>query len=197
MAQMEFNDRMNAMDILIILLFVIVAGGGFFFGVFRTASTGIAVYLATVVSATFYRRFGDLMIDAIGSISEAAAYFAAFMILFVGISILFSLVIISSVHPTSPKRRFAILDNLGGATLSIAIAFIAITMSLAIMVVMIQAAAAASGDASGGLMGLVRRQTDASTLAPLFLRLLPVLTATVQPWFPGGLPPILTEASNV
>ncbi|HLT18282.1 MAG TPA: CvpA family protein [Thermomicrobiales bacterium] len=188
---------MNLMDVLIVTLFVVVAGCGFFFGVARTISTMIAVYLATVISATFYERFGNLIIDMIGAISESAAYFAAFVLLFVGITVLFTLVIISTIHPTSMKRRFAILDNLGGATISVGIAFVAITMSLAILVVIIQAAAAASGEATGGMMGEIRDQMETSTLAPLFLRLLPILTSTIQPWFPGGLPPILTEASTI
>jgi hypothetical protein len=195
--QTEFEDSMNVMDAFIITMFVLVAGGGFFFGVVRTTSSMVAIYLATVISATFYERFGDLLIAAIGSISEAAAYFAAFVFLFVGIATLFTIVIVSTIQPASMKRRFAILDNLGGATISVVIAFVAIAMSLAILVVIIQAAAAASGDASGGLMGFVRRQMEASALAPLFLRLLPILTATIQPWFPGGLPPILTDASNI
>lgn len=188
---------MNLMDVAIIMVFVAVAGGGFFFGVVRTTSSMVAVYGATVIAATFYQRLGEMMKDFIGSISLGAAYFTAFTFLFLGIATLFSFVIISTLSPTSQKRRFAILDNLGGATLSVVIACVAITMSLAITVVMIQAAVAASGDADNGPMGFVRDQMDASTLAPIFLRLMPLLTAALEPWFPGGLPPILTEVSNV
>jgi uncharacterized membrane protein required for colicin V production len=187
---------MNVMDVGIILLFVAIAGAGFFFGVVRTTSSMVAVYGATVISATFYQRLGEAIKDFIGSISLAAAYFTAFTLLFVGITVLFSFVIISTLQPASQKRRFAILDNLGGSTLSVVIACVAITMSLAITVVMIQAAVAASGDASSGPMGFVRDQMDASTLAPHFLRLLPLLTAGLEPWFPGGLPPILTDVSS-
>ncbi|MEZ4522272.1 MAG: CvpA family protein [Thermomicrobiales bacterium] len=188
---------MNAMDILIVLLFVVIAGIGFFVGVVRTMSSMVAIYLATVISATFYQRLGDFFRNSMVSMSQGAAYFVAFVILFIGVTALFTIIIISTLHPTSTKRRFAILDNLGGASLSVIVAFVAITMSLAITVIMIQAAVAASGDASNGPMSMVREQMDASALAPLFLRLLPFLTAAVQPWFPGGLPPILTDAGNV
>lgn len=188
---------MNLMDLLIIAIFVGIAGAGFFVGVARTASSMVAVYLATVIAATFYQRLGDMMRSAMGSISTGAAYFTAFVFLFLGLSVLFTIVIVTTLRPTSQRRRFAILDNLGGATISIVIAFVAITMSLAITVIMIQAAVVASGDSSTGAMGLLRRQMDASSLAPLFLRLLPFFTAAVRPWFPGGLPPILTEASNL
>jgi Colicin V production protein len=188
---------MNLMDVLIIAMFIAIAGGGFFFGIVRTGSSMVAIYLATVIAATFYQRFGKMIQSVIGAISIGAAYFAAFVILFIAISILFSFVIITTLGPASQKRRFAILDNLGGATVSVVIAFVAITMSLAITVIMIQAAVAASGDSSNGLMGLLRRQMDASALAPLFLRLLPMMTVAVRPWFPGGLPPILTDASNI
>jgi len=188
---------MNLMDIFIVAMFIVIAGTGFFFGVVRTSSSMVAVYLATVISATFYERFGDFIQAVLGAISNGAANFTAFVLLFVGITVLFTFLIITTLQPTSPKRRFAILDNLGGATLSVVIAFVAITMSLAITVVMIQAAVAASGDSSSGPMSLVRTQLEASSLAPYFLRLMPILTAAVRPWFPGGLPPILTEAGDV
>lgn len=188
---------MNFMDIFIVAMFIVIAGTGFFFGVVRTSSSMVAVYLATVISATFYQRFGDFIQGVLGAISNGAANFTAFVVLFIGITVLFTYLIVSTLQPTSPKRRFAILDNLGGASLSVVIAFVAITMSLAITVVMIQAAVVASGDASSGPMSLVRTQLEASSLAPLFLRLLPVLTVAVRPWFPGGLPPILTDAGNV
>lgn len=188
---------MNFMDLLIVAMFIGIAGAGFFFGVARTASAMIAMYVSVIISATFYERLGDMIRSVLGSISVGAAYFTAFMILFVSVTALFSFVIITTLKPTSQRRRFAILDNLGGASISIVIAFVAITMSLAITVVMIQAAVVASGDASSGGMGFVRGQMDASTLTPMFLRLVPVLTAAVRPWFPGGLPPILTDAGNV
>ena len=188
---------MNAMDILILAAFVAIAGAGFFFGVVRTTSSMIAVYLATVIAATFYERLGELFQGAVGPVSIGAAYFCAFVVLFLAAAVLFTFVIITTLQPTSPKRRFAILDNLGGATLSVVVAFVAITMSLAITVIMVQAAAAASVSSSGGVMGTVRGQMDTSALAPLFLRLLPLMTTAVRPWFPGGLPPILTDAGNI
>ena len=188
---------MNVMDVLIVVMFVAIASFGFFYGIVRMSSTMVALYLAVVISATFYQRLGDLIRRGIDSIGVGAAYFIAFVVLFIGATVLFSFVIVTTIRPTAQRRRFAILDNLGGATVSVVIAFVAITMALAITVIMIQAAAVASGDSSSGGMAFVRRQMDASTLAPMFLRLLPILTAFVRPWFPGGLPPILTEAGNL
>ncbi|CAN5723513.1 hypothetical protein BH23CHL2_BH23CHL2_19100 [soil metagenome] len=188
---------MNMMDAVIVAMFLAIAGVGFFVGVVRTSSSMVALYLATVIAATFYERLGNLFRGVLDAMSVGAAHFIAFVILFVGITAMFSYLIETTLHPTSTKRRFAILDNLGGASLSIVIAFVAITMSLAITVILIQAAIAASGDASSGPMSVVRSQMDVSVLAPLFLRLLPILTAAVRPWFPGGLPPILTEAGDV
>ncbi len=194
-----FGDvlAMNLMDFFIVAMFLCIAGAGFFFGVARTASAMISMYLATIISATFYERLGENIQSVMGSISIGAAYFVSFVMLFLGSTALFSIVIITTLKPTSQSRRFAILDNLGGASVSVVIAFVAIAMSLAITVVMIQAAVVASGGASGGGMGFLDEQMDTSSLAPLFLRLLPILTSAVQPWFPGGLPPILTEAGNV
>ena len=177
---------MNALDILILAMFVVIAATGFYAGVARMASLMVAMYFGTVISATFYERFGDTIRGGIGRISEGAAY--------VGITLLFTFVIIKTTHPVSTQRRFAIFDNMGGATLSVVVAFVAITMAMAITVVMIQAAQSVSIGSQTGVMGSIKGQLESSELAPIFLRLMPFVTASVRPWFPGGLPPILTEA---
>lgn len=185
---------MNVLDFLILAMFVGIAATGFYAGVARMASLMVAMYFGTVISATFYERFGDSIQSGMGRISEGAAYFAAFVILFVGITLLFTFVIVKTTHPVSTQRRFAIFDNMGGATLSVVVAFVAITMAMAITVVMIQAAQSVSIGSDTGLMGSIETQLESSELAPIFLRLMPFVTAAVRPWFPGGLPPILTEA---
>ncbi len=186
---------MNAVDVLILAAFVVIAGVGYYAGVARMASLLVAGYFATVIAATFYERFGDGIKSAIVRISTGAAYFTAFTLLFVIMTILFTFIILTTTHPISTKRRFAIFDTLGGVTISIVVAFVSITLALAITAVMLQAATAAAGSSEGGLMGMVRGQVEGSSLAPLFFDLLPYVTTAVRPWFPSGLPPILSEAS--
>lgn len=185
---------MNVVDVLIVVAFVVIAGAGYYAGAARMTSLLVAGYFATVIAATFYERFGDGIKSGLVRISTGAAYFTAFTLLFVVMTILFTFIILTTTHPVSTKRRFAIFDNLGGATISVVIAFVSITLALAITAVMLQAATAAAGNSDAGLMGGVRGQVDGSQLAPLFFDLLPYITTAVRPWFPGGLPPILTEA---
>lgn len=186
---------MNIVDVLIIMLFVGVAAAGFFAGVARMLSVMVGMYFATVLSATFYQRFADLIQDVLGRISDGAAEFAAFVLLFVALTLGLAYVIFRTTHPVSPRRRFAIFDSIGGATLSVIVAFVSITMSLAITAVMLQAASSTAIRSEVGVMATIDRQLDASELAPFFLELLPYVTLAIQPWFPGGLPPILKEIS--
>lgn len=186
---------MNVVDVLIILLFIGVAAGGFFAGIARMISVMVGMYFATVLSATFYQRFADLIQSALGRISTGAAEFTAFVLLFVGLTLGLAYVIFRTTHPVSPRRRFAIFDSIGGATLSVIVAFVSITMSLAVTAVMLQAASRTAIRSEFGAMATIDRQLDASELTPFFLELLPYVTLAIQPWFPGGLPPILDDVN--
>lgn len=186
---------MNLVDLLIAMLFIGVAAAGFFAGIARMLSVMVGMYFATVLAATFYERAGDIIQDALNQISTGAAEFTAFILLFLVLTVGFAYIIFRTTHPVSPRRRFAIFDSIGGATLSVVVAFVSITMALAITVVMIQAARSTAVGSDVGLMENVDNQIEASSLAPIFMELLPFITLAVRPWFPGGLPPILTEVS--
>jgi hypothetical protein len=152
------------------------------------------MYIAIVVAAMTYQFLGSQTNRLVPDMNEATSYFLAFLFLFISLTLGFGWILYKTTSPVTRKSRFRISDNVGGATLSIVVATVAVTLALAITVVMLQAAAQTSAAAGQGtVMAFVNTQVINSELAPVFLRLLPYISDGVRPWFPGGVPPILTS----
>jgi hypothetical protein len=90
-------------------------------------------------------------------------------------------------------RRIAVLDNIGGAALGVVVSGLAMTMAAMLLAITLQALnqtlVIADRDA---VLSSVRGQIHGSTLMPIFLRMTPFFVQMISPWFPGGLPPILS-----
>lgn len=189
---------MNILDILILAIFAGVIATGFFVGIGRALSSIIAIYFATVMAATFYRPVGRAFERAVGGINPETATLVAFLLLFTFAAVGIGYVIIRTVESVSESNRFVILNNIGGAALGIVVAVVTVTLSITVTVILIQALAQTTIDATDGtILALLRTQIRGSALAPVFLGLLPYVTTFVAPWFPGGLPPILTAAPRI
>lgn len=189
---------MNVLDILILAIFAGVIATGFFVGIGKAVSAIVATYFATVMSATFYQPLGDLLKRLIPDINESTAALVAFMLLFVSASLGIGYVIIRTVESMSESNRFVILNNIGGAALGGIVAAVTITLSITVTVILVQALAqSTAGAADGSMLSSIGSQIRGSALAPVFLDMLPYVTRIVEPWFPGGLPPILTSSPRV
>lgn len=189
---------MNVLDLLILLTFAGVIAAGFFVGVSKAVSAIVAIYFATVMSATFYEPLGDLMKRGVSDINASTANLISFMLLFILGSLGIGYVIVRSVESMSSSNRFVILNNIGGAALGGIVAAVTITLSITVTVILVQALAQTTADATDGTMlSALGSQIKGSALAPVFLDLLPYVTRIVEPWFPGGLPPILTAEPRV
>jgi hypothetical protein len=89
------------------------------------------------------------------------------------------------------RGRFAIMDNVGGATLALTAGALAIAMTISVSVIILGAfnqSAVMGGDENLGALG---NQIRGSELVPMFLKLQEPLVVAYKPWFPNGLPPIL------
>lgn len=189
---------MNVLDILILCIFAGVIATGFFVGIGRALSAIVAIYFATVMSATFYEPLGDFFEGGVGGINPSTAKLVAFLLLFVCASVGIGFVIIRTIESMSATNRFVILNNIGGAALGVIVAAVTITLSITVTVILVQALAQSTADAADGTtLAGVSGQIKGSALAPVFLDLLPYVTTIVEPWFPGGLPPILTAAPRI
>ena len=89
------------------------------------------------------------------------------------------------------RERFAIMDNVGGATLALIVGALAVAMTISVSVIILGAfnqSAVVNGDENLGALG---DQIRGSELVPIFLKLQEPMLVAYKPWFPDGLPPIL------
>jgi hypothetical protein len=88
------------------------------------------------------------------------------------------------------------MDNIGGVVLGLALSAMTLTFAALFLTIVLQALnQTVSITGSGSVLGFARGQISDSALLPQFLRMAPVVTGAISPWFPSGLPPILDGAS--
>ena len=183
---------MNILDIVIVLAFGLLILAGFFGGVGRVTAGFFAIYLSSVVAAAFYERIGNVFVDQVNEMRVATAHLMAFMLLFVLLTAAFFWGIGQTIKAVELRRgRFAIMDNVGGATLALTAGTLAIAMTISVSVIILGAfnqSAVVNGDQNLGALG---RQIRDSELVPIFLKIQEPLVVAYKPWFPAGLPPIL------
>jgi hypothetical protein len=165
---------------------------GFFGGVGRVAAGFLAVYFSTLVAAAFYQGVGDAIIGRVSDMREATGYLMAFMLLFMIMTGAFFWGIGQTIKAVELRRgRFAIMDNIGGASLALVVGALALAMTISVAVIILGAfnqSAVVDGSENLGALG---RQIRGSELVPVFLKLQEPLQVAYEPWFPNGLPPIL------
>jgi uncharacterized membrane protein required for colicin V production len=182
----------NGLDILILTTFLAVIAVGFFNGVTKVMAAILGIYFASVVAAAFYEPVTHAAREHLTSMNQRTGYLFFFVLLFLIFAAIFSYVIARWLGRLKLPRRIEILDNVGGAALGVIVSMLAVTLAAMLMVVLIQALNQTFGVAPDGAVGEVRRQINQSQLVPVFLRLAPYFTDILRPWFPSGLPPILS-----
>jgi len=188
------NVMFNAMDIMIIAAFLAIIGFGFFSGITRVTSAILALYFGAVFAAAFYQPLSDVARDYLTTMGEQTGYLVFFLLLFFFFSVIFTMVVSRWLGEIKLPRRVQVLDNIGGAALGVIVSGLAMTMAAMLLAITLQALnqtlVFTSRDA---VLTTVRAQIDGSTLVPIFLRMAPFFSRLISPWFPGGMPPILSE----
>jgi uncharacterized membrane protein required for colicin V production len=183
----------NLLDIVIVSIFLAIIGLGFINGISRVASALIAIYFGTVFACAFYRPLTDLgqrYISAMGRQTGELFFFASLLVIS---STIFAIVIQRWLGDVKLPRRIEIIDNAGGAALGVGVAVLAVTLAAMFLAIMLQALnQTLGGSTQESAMTWLRGQLDASVLVPIFVRMTPVFTQIIEPWFPRGLPPILS-----
>ena len=182
----------NGLDIFIVCAFMAIIGLGFFNGITKVTAAMVAIYFGTISAATFYRPTTDMVREVMPTMSRVTGELAAFFVLFVGFSAVFTVMLSRWMGDVRFPRRIAVLDNIGGAALGVVASGLAITLGAIALAVMLQAlnsTVVISGQDPA--LSLLRRQIQDSSLVPHFLRMAPFFLDVISPWFPGGLPPIL------
>ncbi|MER3438979.1 MAG: hypothetical protein C4346_16075 [Chloroflexota bacterium] len=183
----------NAMDMFIIIAFLAIIGLGFFNGVTRVTAALIAIYFGAVFAAAFYRPLTNVVRSHVVTMGRETGYLVFFLLLLFLFSSAFTVIISRWLSDFRLPRRVEILDNIGGAALGVVVSGLATTLAAMLLAITLQALNQ-TFDVAGrdAVVGFVRNQIDGSTLVPIFLDLAPFFTKLLAPWFPGGLPPILS-----
>lgn len=152
---------MNVLDFAIILIFAVLIMVGFFGGVGRVTAGLFAIYFSSIVAAAFYEGLGDVFADSVSEMRQATGYLLAFMLLFTLMSAAFFWGIGQTIKAVELRRgRFAIMDNVGGATMAMVVGALAIAMTISVSVIILGAfnqSAVVNGDENLGALGRDRK----------------------------------------
>lgn len=184
----------NALDFFILMTFITVIAVGFFKGVTRVTSAILAIYFSAIIAAAFYRPVTNAARDHISSMGESTGHLFFFVILFFIFSTAFTILISNWLNGLKVPRRLEIIDNVGGAALGVIVSGLAVTLAAMLLVILLQALNQTFG--AGEMAGFANDQIDGSTLVPVFLRISPHFVRLISPWFPNGLPPILSGGAE-
>ncbi len=175
----------NGLDLLILFALAIFIGIGFFGGVARLVAMGIAIYLGTVAAERWYVELARAGHRHIHNFSVETGQFVVFVGLIVVTTLVLTPVVARGLGFIRFPRRVEIADNIFGAGLGV----VALALSVIPMTLVLQALNQTVQSSGGsGAHSLVEQ----SALIPLFLRMAPLFVHLISPWFPSGLPPILT-----
>jgi uncharacterized membrane protein required for colicin V production len=184
---------LNGLDFAIIFAFLAIIGLGFFGGVTRVIAAIISIYFGSIVAAAFYGGLTDAIRQRVFSMSLATGELVVFCLLFLISSIALWFALARGLQGIRFPRRIEIADNLGGAVLGLIVSGLAVTLAAMLMSILLQVLnqTVGAGD-SESIVGSVQSQIRNSELVPVFLDLTPYLNRLIEPWFPGGVPSILS-----
>ena len=183
----------NGMDFLIIVTFLAIIGFGFFNGITRVTSAILSLYFGAIFAAAFYRPLTTVARKHLVTMGLQTGQLVFFLLLFFVFSAIFTIIVSRWLGEVRLPRRVQIFDNIGGAALGIIVSGLAMTLAAMLLAITLQAlnqTLVFSG--RDAVLNTVRNQIDGSTLVPFFLRMAPFFVRLLAPWFPGGLPPILS-----
>lgn len=183
---------LNALDIVIISTFLAVIAIGFFNGVTKVTAAILAIYFGSIVSAAFYEPVTDGALDYVVAMSERTGQLFFFVILFFVFSSAFTFLISNWLGGLTLPRRIEIVDNVGGAALGVIVSGLAVTLAAMLLTILVQALNQTFGAGDSAMVGFFHSQINGSTLVPVFLKMSPHFVRLISPWFPSGLPPILS-----
>ena len=181
----------NLFDMLILVCLMAITGVGFFHGVTRVTSALLAFYFGAVFAAAFYEDLADFVRVYIDSMNDSTGDLVFFMLLFLVFSATFTVIVSRWLGDLRLPRRIAVMDNIGGAALGIVVSGLTLTLAAMLLSIMVQALNQVAFAGQGPLVQAMQGSIHRSTLVPIFLNMAPFFTRLLEPWFPGGLPPIL------
>ncbi|MFL5760466.1 MAG: CvpA family protein [Thermomicrobiales bacterium] len=186
----------NWVDYAILLSFMVIVGFGFFGGIAKVSAAIISIYASSILAAAFYRPTTNALQRVFSNLGQTLGELITFVVLFLVFSAVLTMIVARWFTGVRLPRRFLLVDNIGGVVLGLVLSAMALTFAALFLTVVLQALnQTVSLTGSDSVLGFARSQIRESELVPLFLRLAPLVSHAVSPWFPSGLPPIIDGAS--
>jgi len=180
----------NGIDFLITAIIIWGGISGFFRGLFRQVANFFVLYIATVLALQYYRPLARCLLG-----SSASAGMGANILIFISIVIfiyLFLGLVISDLLQTYGDQRSLSLRGLaelGGMS----IGFIHASLGASLMLILLSISLRESWWQWEEARQMLLTELNHSALASLFINYLMQASAALQPWLPGGLPPLLAN----
>lgn len=173
------------LDMLILLLIVVSLIVGYVQGMVRQLIGLVALYIAVVLGAQYYIPISD-WIRAV--MAQPTSRFLNAIVFF--IIVFFVWLIISwlafDAYRSTKLQMFPILDQLGGAILSLLTLLITITLILPVL----SFAVSEPWPGAEAPRQVIENGLQVSSLVTIFAALKPGLLNTLSPWLPHGMPSI-------
>lgn len=185
----------NVFDIVLVLAFVGIVALGFLGGVVRLIFVLIALYLSVIVATFFYVPIGIALSSNVQALSPFTAAMVGFFLLLVASTATLTASLLKTFSTLRLPNRLASVDQVGGSMLGMVAATFASVVTIVVLNFFfgLVLRTAAGGVAVSPLLLTLAGQMRASFLARYFIDLSQPLFVLMLPWFPGGLPAILSN----
>ena len=179
-----------AVGLLDIVLFQILLAGmaiGMFRGVIRQIFSVLILYFGVILAGYSYGWASSLVGSAVshpGALANSAAFVMLLVALVAGLE-----VAVHSTHGTFEWKRLGGLNQLGGMLAGFIWAGLVTSFILMALSFAIESGSWGPAERTRQVLSLA---TDQSVLVMIYRNAFPVFLNALAPWFPGGLPPLLS-----
>lgn len=182
---------MNTLDFIIVVIFLGVFTAAFFAGVARSLAGLVALVIATVAAAIFYRTLGDVLSRVLIPIDRDIANFGAFLLLMLGAGVGADYLLMRSFRISRLKSHLS-LEFRGGVTGILALIILSAVIATLIVTVLTQSSSNTVQRLPNGWgTTWLRDEYHGSHLTGQVLRLSPYVYDSVDAVTPGIVPAIL------
>jgi hypothetical protein len=182
---------MNTIDVCILVVFLGVFTAAFFAGIGRSAAGLVALIIATVGAAIFYKALGTTMTHLFIPIDPIIARLAAFLVLLLVAGIGVDYILLRSFRVSRLRTRLS-LELSGGVPGILALTLLSVILAGLIVVVLTQVSNSTVRELPDGWgITWLNNEYDGSTLANQTLRLSPYIYRPINIITPGFAPTIL------
>ncbi len=179
--------ELNAIDVLVLVGALTIVGIAFFQGIVQQTMYLISCLLSLLVAAYYHRQLARWIGETIPASDEVLSTFAFVVIFLVSLGVY--LRVATLLYSGTRLPGIGAWDNLGGALVGCVTAYVVIAITLRVIAFMTNGAWPDWNDFRTGTIIALERSRLAATMANFGA----ATVTALQPWFPSGVPAILSR----